>query len=224
MIRYAWCTLLAVFFFLFPQPTPAQLANSIIPTNVAISGVTPSADTFALPSPPQPAIPNGAAASRGPRDEPNDLFATYPWQTSFEYTFIKSYALNTSAPNTNGFSFGMAYYWKTYLAAEGELDATFGNQVGYSARLAFAGGGVRVRLPSSQHWEPWVHGLIGGVHWIPQLANSTQESFAWELGAGVDYRTKSWLSYRIEGDAIGTRFQNSNQASPRISAGIVLNF
>jgi hypothetical protein len=222
VIRYAWCILLAVIFF--PQPAPAQLANSMSPANAIIGGATPSADAFALPSPPQPAIPGGGATSRDSKNEPYDLFATYPWQASFEYTFIRSYSVATSKPNTNGFSFGMAYYIKTYLAAEGELDATFGNQFGYSARFAFTGGGVRARLPSSQHWEPWAHGLIGGVHWTPQLANSKQESFAWELGGGVDYRTRSWLSYRIEGDAIGTHFRNSNQVSPRISAGIVLNF
>jgi hypothetical protein len=48
---------------------------------------------------------------------------------------------------------------------------------------------------------------------------------AYELGGGVDINSRnSRWAYRIGADAVGSRYFNTYQFSPKVSAGIVYKF
>ena len=75
-------------------------------------------------------------------------------------------------------------------------------------------------------FRPFVHALIGVGH-IRESATSlsnTDNSFADALGGGLDYHLIPLISWRLQFDALQTRFFNSSQSNLRFSTGIVVNF
>jgi hypothetical protein len=74
--------------------------------------------------------------------------------------------------------------------------------------------------------RPFVHALIGAGHLSESadgLSNSTT-SFADALGGGIDYHLIPLISWRLQADALQTRFFSSTQNNVRISTGIVVHF
>jgi hypothetical protein len=66
---------------------------------------------------------------------------------------------------------------------------------------------------------------VGDAHFGPSVASFGQDGFAYELGGGVDIAAHfRRLAYRVEADMIGSRLYNTNQFSPKVSAGIVYKF
>jgi hypothetical protein len=75
-------------------------------------------------------------------------------------------------------------------------------------------------------FRPFVHALIGVGH-IRESASvlsNTDTSFADALGGGLDYHLIPLISWRLQFDALQTRFFNSSQNNLRFSTGIVVNF
>lgn len=75
-------------------------------------------------------------------------------------------------------------------------------------------------------FRPFVHALIGAGHLSESasgLSNSST-SFADALGGGLDYHLIPLISWRIQADALQTRFNSGTQNSVRISTGIVVHF
>lgn len=185
-----------------------------------------------------PALPSFAAANFGPNPfgadpapaEPppqgvSGVFPIYEWQVSVGYTFTRFYEVPGSSVNGNGANASVAYWFKDWVAPEGEVDATFGSLSGSTAHFVFGGGGLRVRRAFPGNLEGWAHALAGGCSFTPQTVYGSTGSFAYEVGGGVDILTRRRkIAYRIEGDAIGTFFFNTYQVSPKVSVGVVYNF
>jgi len=75
-------------------------------------------------------------------------------------------------------------------------------------------------------FRPFAHALIGGAH-ISESASglsASSTSFADALGGGLDYHLIPLLSWRIQADALQTRFFSRTQNNVRISTGIVVHF
>jgi len=75
-------------------------------------------------------------------------------------------------------------------------------------------------------FRPFAHALFGGSH-INASATGISESdtsFAYALGGGLDYHLVPLVSWRIQGDALETRFFGGTQSNARISTGIVIRF
>jgi len=75
-------------------------------------------------------------------------------------------------------------------------------------------------------FRPFVHALFGGSH-ISGSATGisvSDTSFAYALGGGLDYHLAPLISWRIQGDALQTRFFGNTQSNARISTGIVFHF
>jgi len=96
--------------------------------------------------------------------------------------------------------------------------------------------GPRISAPLSRtsRITPFGHFLIGGAH-ISQTGNgfSTDKSFAWAFGGGLDYRLTDHLSLRGEGDYLhnnpfvtqDNQLQNRVPARhARLSTGVVFRF
>lgn len=86
----------------------------------------------------------------------------------------------------------------------------------FGPRLSFSVGKFR----------PFVHGLIGAGH-ISESAggfSSSDTSFADALGGGIDYRLIPLIGWRVQVDALQTRFFGTTQQNVRISTGITVHF
>jgi hypothetical protein len=75
-------------------------------------------------------------------------------------------------------------------------------------------------------FRPFVHALIGIGHIRESATNlsHSDNSFADALGGGLDYHLIPLISWRLQFDALQTRFFNSSQSNLRFSTGIVVNF
>jgi len=68
--------------------------------------------------------------------------------------------------------------------------------------------------------------LIGAAHMSESssLLSSSDTSFAYALGGGLDYHLIPLISWRVQGDLLQTRFFSNTQNNVRISTGIVVHF
>ncbi len=85
--------------------------------------------------------------------------------------------------------------------------------------------GPRASFPIGK-FRHFVHALIGAGH-ISESASglsNSSTSFADALGGGIDYHLIPLISWRIQADALQTRFFSGTQNNVRISTGIVVHF
>jgi len=74
--------------------------------------------------------------------------------------------------------------------------------------------------------RPFAHALLGAAHMSASvsLLSSSDTSFAYALGGGLDYHLIPLISWRVQGDLLQTRFFSNTQNNVRISTGIVVHF
>jgi hypothetical protein len=199
-----------------PAITPLDLA---LPSGVpAAPPPTSFNDALALPAAPAPSEPAEPQNVQG-------VFQNFDWQAYVGYTYVRFFEVPGIQVNTNGLNFGVVYYFKDWLGADGEFVGTFGTQYGDNAKFLMGMGGVRVRHAMEHNIEVWAHVLGGASKYRPETAFGKQTSVAYEVGGGVDLNThRRRLAYRISVDAAGTAFFNTYQVSPKISAGVVFKF
>lgn len=171
------------------------------------------------------------AANPLPASEPpvpqqvQGVFPRSNWQAYAGYAYARFYAFPGTTVNRNGFDFSVAYYFKNWLGAEGELVATFGSLSGQTSDFIVGAGGPKLRWSAPNGIEVWAHGLIGGANFTPQTPYGKEGALAYEFGVGVDIPSRHRrFAYRVEGDMVGTRFFGTYQYSPKISVGIVYKF
>ena len=70
--------------------------------------------------------------------------------------------------------------------------------------------------------RPFVHGLVG----VSRLSEQgpTYNSFAYAIGGGVDYHLIPHISWRVQADALQTRFFSGTQFDVRAVTGVVVRF
>lgn len=206
----------------------------------AASGVTPAGSI--VPATPAASAPSSppvfstglispvAAVSPGlvpPSQQPVAvaIYETYPWQLAANYTFFHFNEGGGFGPNYNGVIFTGNYYFKDWLAGEGEIMGTWGNQQGFTSHFVFAGGGPRFRWSLPRDLELFGHALVGGAHLTPQTSFGKRNALGYILGGGVDINAHHRrIAYRVGVDMVGTRFFDTNQFSPRAYVGFVFKF
>jgi hypothetical protein len=201
---------------------PVAVNPSVNAVTLTPSPFAPSANTATglAPSTPLSLMPATPAA---PQDVAS-VFETYSWQLYFGYSFFRFYELPHITQNMNGFNYGMVYYFNNWLGAEGQFDATHGNQSGFSSWFVSGYGGPRFRWSAPRQIELWAHALIGYSHFTPQTAAGPQHALAYEFGGGADLPFHPRWAIRVSGDAVGTRYFSTYQFSPKFSAGLVFKF
>jgi hypothetical protein len=234
------CTVVVLGIVLLAATVSAQ--SNFDGSRLPVAPATTAAAT--LPSQPAPALklfadacPNGAsgasAAGGSAVGDPGaaqgpilGVRPTYYWQLYAGYTFFHFYEVPTLKNLENGFDVAVTYFPNDrWIGAEGDLMATFGSQSGCISKFTLASGGARVRWAGPQGTQLWLHGLIGGAHFLPQTAYGGQNALGYEMGGGVDISGHHRrIAYRFEADAVGTKFFNTYQFSPKFSAGIVFKF
>lgn len=153
------------------------------------------------------------------------MFPNRNWQAYAGYTFLRFYEVPGKTVNESGFNTSVAYYFRDWVAADGEIVAAFGSQAGARTSSVLVAGGPRFRWSARGGPELWVHALMGDSHFTPQTAYGSENGLGFEVGGGVDINTRHRrLAYRLQADVVGTRFFSTYQYSPKISAGIVFKF
>lgn len=116
------------------------------------------------------------------------------------------------------------------VGAEADVNAGFGGTTtgnpSLDAKSLFVGGGPHVAIQSRSRFEPWVHGLVGLEHFrFTQTAVlGSNSALGFVVGGGVDIRVAPLLSWRVEGDYVGTNFQSSIQSNYGVGTGLVWYF
>ena len=79
---------------------------------------------------------------------------------------------------------------------------------------------------SAGKFRPFVHGLIGVSHVSLGAAgfSNSDTSFADALGGGIDYHLIPLIGWRVQVDALQSRFFGATQENVRISTGITIHF
>ena len=83
------------------------------------------------------------------------------------------------------------------------------------------------RLSFKVHrFRPFVHALFGAGHIGASVsgASASSSSFADALGGGIDVRLVPLISWRIQLDALQTRFFSTSQTNARFSTGVAIHF
>lgn len=230
-MRKAALLLGAVLIFVFGACAQTRFSSLPIEQGTPSVSASSSGRLFAWATPGSAAIaqpgfagwkPQGLAGAQpiyGVRPEFN-------WQAYGGFTYSRFYEVPGTTIDLAGFDFSVAYFPRVrWFAAEGDVSATFGSQLGANYQFVTEMGGIRLRWPTPQGSDLWVHGLAGGAYLAPKTVYGGQHAFSYEFGAGVDLaRRHSPLAYRVEADLVGTFFFGTYQYSPKVTVGLVYNF
>jgi len=77
-----------------------------------------------------------------------------------------------------------------------------------------------------KRFRPFAEIIAGASHYHQSTLGVplSYTAFAYAVGGGVDYRLMRLLEWRIQLDALQTRFTGSSQTDLRASTGIVVHF
>jgi hypothetical protein len=189
----------------------------------------PAPNFFAAASPVPAALALSArpAPAPAPAPAPQSVQGVFPeqyWQVYAGFTYMRFYEVPGTVVNTAGFQGSMAYYFKDWLAAEGEVSGGTGTEPGRTDNFVFSGAGLRARYVPSRAYSVWLHGDGGVAYFAPKVPYGGPTAFAYQLGAGLDLNVNRHLGYRAEADFVGSFLFGTYQLSPRIAAGVVYTF
>jgi hypothetical protein len=139
----------------------------------------------------------------------------------YTYMHFKS----TPAANLNGFDVSGQYavrdLFGVRLGVVADIDGEYGKVNGVSSQVYTYTFGPQVSWP--RRISPFAHALVGLGHFSG--GNFTSRGLAYGIGAGIDYKVRNRLSWRIiEADVILTHLGSNDQHSTRVSTGIVFHF
>jgi hypothetical protein len=206
-----------------------QLPAALGATTTAnfLTDTTQPSPTLWAEAEPTAAIATAAPAASGEAYGPSVLTArpAYIWELYAGYSFFNFYEVPNTTNLENGFDVTLDYFPHAgWIGGEGDMQATFGHQLGCISKFVLAAGGVRLRWAGPRGTQFFIHGLAGGAHYFPQTAFGSQNAFGYEAGGGVDVAHGRRMALRGEVDAVGTRFFGTYQYSPKVSIGIVFKF
>ena len=75
-------------------------------------------------------------------------------------------------------------------------------------------------------FRPFAHILIGVSHISDSTSgfSGSDNSFADAIGGGIDYHLMRLVSWRVQADALQTRFSSNTQNNFRLSTGLAIHF
>lgn len=194
----------------FSQPTAGSSLNLLPPAlNTALSARPSAGDPTPAPDP---------RFVYGGRED-------YRWQLNLSLAWFRFQSTPFNS-NAVGVKSTVTYFLNEWLGVEGSFTGAFaGSPSGFrnDAKLALYGGGPKIAW-RQKRWEPWLHGIFGGAHALPQTAAGGQNSYSIMVGGGADYRANPRISYRLEADYVRAGFYSQSQNNLLLAGGIVFHF
>jgi hypothetical protein len=169
--------------------------------------------------------PTGAAPEPAP--EPKFVFGgrdDFRWQLGigFAWTRFRSSLFNASAVGVNT---SLSYFTNDWFAIEGNVNSTFAPEILANEHVKFVVYGIGPKIAWRQRrWEPWLHGLVGGIHEQPQTAGNSKNGFSAQLGGGADFRWFPRFGVRLEADYMRSSLFSDHQNNFQLAAGFVFHF
>jgi hypothetical protein len=154
-----------------------------------------------------------------------------PWEIAIGYQYNRDNLLGTPF-NTNGVNISVARHLWWWFELEGQIGVGFGNTrnttspPNLTAKSIFGGLGPRLAYHNRSRFEPWAHVIVGVEHFRFTQTGflSTNNALAGPGGGGVDVYLRPSIAFRVEADAVGSRFFSTNQRSFQATSGLVFNF
>jgi hypothetical protein len=144
-----------------------------------------------------------------------------PWQLGAGYQYQHLKPLGQTF-HTNGYNVSVTRFLNDWVGVEATAIMGFGSSsTGIHTKSLFIGGGPHAAINENGRFEPWVHGLIGLEYTRTAVATS---GLGFIGGGGVDFKIGPRLSWRVQGDFIGTRFNGFMQSGYSFGTGAILNF
>jgi hypothetical protein len=153
-----------------------------------------------------------------------------PWQIGAGFQYLQFNNVMGLKFHDFGYQADVARYLSNWFAVEGTAIAGFGNtgtSPNINAKSFFIGGGPHVTVYNSAHLEPWVHLLVGWERFRTTQGATfgTNSHAAFMAGGGLDYKIGGGrLSWRVQGDFMGTNVGPAFSKNYSIGTGLVLNF
>lgn len=154
------------------------------------------------------------------------------WQLGIGYQYEDFSALGQSF-HTHGFNTDLTRYLTNWFGIEGDVAMGFEGHTGapnqLSVKSLFVGGGPHVAIVNKSRLEPFVHALVGLQHFrFTQTSNvlglGSNSGLGFMGGGGVDFKLRTRMYWRVQGDYVGTRFRSKPEGSYSIGSGLILNF
>ena len=167
------------------------------------------------PAEPLPAAPDPKFVY-GSRDD-------FRWQLALGITLVRFRSPFFYATGV-GTNTSVTYFTNEWFGVEGAINTAFAPTIYQNEHVKYFsyGGGPKIAW-RARKWEPWVHGIFGGVHVQPKTTFGTN-GFVVQVGGGVDYRIYPHLSARVETDWVRSRLFGQWENSAQANADIVLHF
>ena len=177
-------------------------------------------ESFAVPSP-HPALPNAPSPPRSSSFSEEG----YRWDLAVGYEYIHFDSSPFSA-NLSGLHTDLTYNLNSFFGLEGNVVSAWGGEINSERTkyVLYAGGGRFGLGATRKRFAPWGHVLVGGVHLNPQVAQESKNSFALQLGGGVDWAYNARVAIRAEADYVRTTLYSSTQNNFQIGLGAVIHF
>ncbi|MGH9683903.1 MAG: hypothetical protein ACRD4S_09875 [Candidatus Acidiferrales bacterium] len=209
-----------------PVPITAELLASL---GVARTSGEVATESGAILTPlaasPSPATATALFPGEPPPQGVYGVFQNFKMEAYAGYTFFRFFEVPNTSVTMSGLNGSVQYYWRDWLAADGEAFAAFGSLGSPEKSFEFGGAGPRVRRSGPRDTEIWAHVLVGYAHETPQTVFGSTSAFAYMFGGGVDINAHNRrFAYRISADMVGSRFFSTYQYSPKISVGLVYKF
>jgi hypothetical protein len=178
-------------------------------------------------SSPDAALPSAADAEPAPAPPPRFVFGgrdDFRWQlgVGIAWNRFRSSLFNASAVGINT---SLSYFTNDWFGIEGNINSTFAPTILANEHVKLIVYGVGPKIAWRQRrWEPWLHGLVGGIHAFPQTAGHSKNGFATQLGGGADFRWFPRFSIRLEADYVRSNLFGESQNNFQLAAGFVFHF
>jgi opacity protein-like surface antigen len=156
-------------------------------------------------------------------EEVRDYAGRGTLETGFAYALIgfRSQPFNSTL---SGVDTAVSYYFRDHLAVVGRVTSAWEIHSAHDAdaKQVFYGGGLKLSW-GNHMLQPFVNGLLGGVHMFPQTAFS-KNGFGLQVGGGVEKRLKPRIWLRLEGDYAHTQMYSAAQNNFQAFAGVSYRF
>jgi hypothetical protein len=145
------------------------------------------------------------------------------WDFAGGYTFLR-FNSRLFRASTSGVNVSTGYGLTQHVEIEGQISGTMGDPKPgpYDLKYLFCGGGAILSTGKGRA-RPFVRGLVGSVHVLPQTAYSNH-SFAALSGVGTEIGLTSDLKIRIGADYIRSQLYHSVQNNVAYSAELQHRF
>ena len=197
-----------------------RIAAAFLPRETGFEVVHAPARSWAVPSTTTGEAANASADPIPAPPNPRFVYGSrddFRWQLGLGISLVRFRSSLYYATGV-GTDTSVTYFTNEWLGFEGRITTSFAGTIYQSERVKYLGYGGGPKLAwRAQKFEPFIHGLAGGAHILPQTPLGSQNAAAFQVGGGAGYRFNPRLSTRITVDYVRTHFfgmwQNNAQAT-----------